>query len=98
MRRDNPYPAKSVLIVDENANADQRAALIQLARRHDMGGDRLLENVRLLTLTTFRLTADFDSRPGHASLTAGELEELRTRALTHKDHLCGSVLRGTTRR
>ena len=82
---DNPYPARSVLIVDENANADQRAALIQLA--HDMGGE-LLENV--LNIHDAPVAADFDSRPGHASLTAGELVELRTRALTHKDHLCGS--------
>ncbi len=82
---DNPYPAQSVLIVDENANADQRSALIQLA--HDMGGE-LLDNV--LNVRDAAVSADFGSRPGHASLTAGELVELRTRALTHKDHLCGS--------
>lgn len=82
---DDPYPADSVLIVDEQANGDQRAALIQLA--HDMGG-RLLDNVK--SVHDAAVAADFDSRPGHASLTAGELVELRTRALRHEDHLCGS--------
>ena len=82
---DNPYPADSVLIVDQAANADQRAALIQLAR--DLGGD-LLDNVR--DVHDAPVAADFDGRPGYASLTAGEMVEVRTRALSHKDHLCGS--------
>ena len=82
---DNPYPAESVLIVDENANADQRAALVELA--HEMGGE-LLANV--LSVREAPVAADFDSRPGYASLTAGDLVEVRTRALSHKDHLCGS--------
>lgn len=82
---DDPYPAESVLIVDQNADADQRTALIRLA--HDMGGE-LLENVR--AVRDAPVSADFDGRPGHASLTAGDLVEVRTRALSHKDHLCGS--------
>lgn len=82
---DNPYPAQSVLIVDERADADQRAALVQLA--HDLGGE-LLANV--LSVQEAPVSADFDTRPGYASLTAGELVEVRTRALSHKDHLCGS--------
>lgn len=82
---DNPYPAESVLIVDENADADQRTALIRLA--HDMGG-KLLDSVR--AVHDAPVAADFESRPGHASLTAGDLVEVRTRALSHKDHLCGS--------
>ena len=82
---DNPYPAESVLIVDDAADADQRSALIRLA--HDMGGE-LLANVR--AIRDAPVAADFDGRPGHASLTAGELVEVRTRALSHKDHLCGS--------
>ncbi len=82
---DNPYPVESVLIVDEAANADQRSALIQLA--HDMGGE-LLDNVR--NIRDAPVAADFESTPGHAALTAGELVEIKTRAITHKDHLCGS--------
>ena len=82
---DNPYPVESVLIVDEAANADQRSALIQLA--HDMGGE-LLDNVR--NIRDAPVAADFESKPGHASLSAGELVEIKTRAITHKDHLCGS--------
>ncbi len=81
----DPYPADSVLIVDDAANADQRAALIALA--HDLGGD-LLSNV--LNVQDAPVMADFDGEPGFASLTAGELVEVRTRAITHKDHLCGS--------
>ncbi len=80
-----PHPADSVLIVDRNADADQRAALIQFAK--EMGGD-LLDQVRGVHDET--VEAEFDVRPGHASLKAGELVELQTRAITHKDHLCGS--------
>ncbi len=81
----DPYPADSVLIVDDAANADQRAALVSLAR--DMGGD-LLANV--LNIQDAPVAADFEGQPGFASLTAGELVEVKTRAITHKDHLCGS--------
>src|SRR5690242_20318588 len=38
----NPYPAKAVLIVDDRASADQRAALVAFA--HHQGG-QLLEDV-----------------------------------------------------
>ncbi len=82
---DDPYPADSVLIVDENADTDQRAALVQLA--HDLGGE-LLANVR--SVREAPISADFDDQRGHASLTAGDLVEVRTRALSHEDHLCGS--------
>ena len=81
----DPYPADSVLIVDETADADQRAALISLA--HDLGGD-LLSNV--LNVQDAPVEADFEGQPGFASLSAGDLVEVKTRAITHKDHLCGS--------
>jgi len=84
-RHASPHPADSVLIVDRNADADQRAALIQFAK--EMGGD-LLDRVQGIHDET--VEAEFDSRPGYASLRAGELVELETRAITHKDHLCGS--------
>ena len=52
-----------------------------------MGG-ALLENVK--NVHDAPVATDFESRPGHASLEAGELVEIKTRAITHKDHLCGS--------
>ncbi len=82
---DDPFPAESVLIVDDTANADQRSALIRLA--HDLGGDLLAE---VQAIRDAPVAADFDSRPGYASLTAGELVEVKTRAISHEDHLCGS--------
>ncbi len=80
-----PYPADSVLIVDRNADSDQRTALIQFAR--EMGGE-LLDRVRGIHDET--VETEFDGRPGYASLKAGELVDLETRAIGHKDHLCGS--------
>ena len=75
-----------MLIVDENANADQRSALIQLAR--DMGG-ALLENVRNIPR---RAGGHGLREPSGATppWRPGELVEIKTRAITHKDHLCGS--------
>ena len=96
----SPLPARSVLLVDERADAGQRAALLGLA--HEMGGD-LLSNVVSVESAPIELTVEAAAVPashqGHAStaalsgvasLTAGAEVELRTRALNHHDHLCGN--------
>jgi len=97
----SPLPARSVLLVDERADAGQKAALLGLA--HEMGGE-LLSDVVSVESAPIELTVDTAAMPashlGHAtsmaalsgvaSLTAGTEVELRTRALNHHDHLCGN--------
>lgn len=81
----NPYPARSVLVIDEKATNDQRKALVSFAR--SMGGE-LLDDV--LGVHTAPIETNFNGKPGFASVKAGDIVELRTRALTHDDHICGN--------
>jgi hypothetical protein len=83
----NPYPAKSVLIVDERASEDQKCALIEFAKA--MGG-RLLENVVLIQSAPISLEVGEASQHGSVVLQAGNLARIQTRALGDKDHLCGN--------
>ncbi len=96
----SPLPARSVLLVDERADAAQKAALLGLA--HEMGGELLSEVVSVESVPialTVEAGAVPEAHPGHAmasalsgvaSLTAGPDVELRTRALNHHDHVCGN--------
>jgi len=96
----SPLPARSVVLVDERADAAQKTALLGLA--HEMGGD-LLSDVVSVESAPIELTVEAGAMPaghlGHvnaaalsgvARLTAGTEVELRTRALNHHDHLCGN--------
>ncbi|HEV2350183.1 MAG TPA: DUF1326 domain-containing protein [Terriglobia bacterium] len=81
----NPYPAKSVLIVDERANGSQRAALQAFAR--SMGGPLLAHVVRV-DAAPIRL--DMGEMHGSVTLTAGKLAHIKTRGICDADHLCGN--------
>jgi hypothetical protein len=83
----DPYPAKSILIVDQSATAQQRKALADLAK--SLAG-RLLQNV--LSVHSAPITMEFgdDAHYGAVVLRAGDRAAIRTRALTHKDHFCGN--------
>jgi hypothetical protein len=98
----SPLPARSIVLVDERADAAQREALVGLA--HEMGGE-LLSDVVAVESAPIELTiqaAPAEDHAGHAgpaamaalsgfaSLKAGTEVELRTRALNHHDHLCGN--------
>ena len=85
---ENPLPAKSVLIVDQNGTAEQQKALVSFA--HEMGGN-LLKNAVSVQV------APIDIEVGHggmhdanASVRAGNLAEIRTRSISSKDHFCGN--------
>jgi uncharacterized protein DUF1326 len=85
----NPYPAKAVLIVDENGSSQQRAALVEFAQH--MGG-RLLENVERVVEAAISLEVA-GHRSGHhgtATLRAGRFATVQTRSLNDGDHLCGN--------
>ncbi len=83
----NPYPAKSVVLVDSRATAEQKAALLEFARSK---GGRLLENVVQVEAVPISLRIGMGEEHGSAVLTAGEFVTVRTRSLSHKDHFCGN--------
>ena len=82
----NPYPAKAVMLVDDQATPQQRAALVAFAQH--MGG-QLLENLERVIPTPIAL----EVAPGHhaaAWLRAGQFATVQTRPIGNKDHLCGN--------
>lgn len=83
----DPYPAQSVLMVDNAANSAQRDALIALAH-HEAG--RLLENVVRTDYVPVVLDMPADPHAGNAVLRAGHLATIMTRPLNHHDHICGN--------
>ncbi|MFZ0936788.1 MAG: DUF1326 domain-containing protein [Bryobacteraceae bacterium] len=88
----NPYepvnPAVAVLIVDSRADAAQRQALVQFAK--SQAGD-LLDHIVRIDYQPVELTIDNGNiHGGAATLTAGTLATIRTRALSSGDHICGN--------
>jgi hypothetical protein len=82
------YPVKSVLIIDDSASTEQRLALKSFAQR--MGGD-LLQDVVKVEYQPVELTFKDDNLHTRvASLTAGSLAKIQTRAINEGDHLCSN--------
>ena len=82
----NPLPARTVFIVDENAGTAQRAALIAFAQAQT--GD-LLKDVVAIETTQIQFQMEKD-RHGYATLEAGNLARISTRAIGSGDHLCNN--------
>jgi hypothetical protein len=84
----DPYPAKAVLIVDDEATPQQQAALSAFARH--MGG-KLLGNVERVVAAPvdFAVLRDHEHH-GAAFLRAGSFVTVQTRGLNDKDHFCGN--------
>jgi hypothetical protein len=76
--------ARSVIIVDERATAEQRIALGQFAKQ--MGGDLLANVVRTDARPITFTSGDMHSR--EAKMVAGELAQVETRALEETDKIC----------
>jgi hypothetical protein len=83
---ENPYPAKAVLLVDDQANPQQRTALENFARR--MGGE-LLKNVEQVIPVQMELVVNGEHH-GAAMLRAGRFATVQTRSIGDQDHLCGN--------
>jgi len=84
----NPYPAKSVMLVDEQATPAQREALVAFAQH--MGG-KLTSTVLRVIPTTIEMNVLRDhAHHGEATLRAGTFAEIQTRALNEGDHTCGA--------
>lgn len=83
---ENPYPAQAVVIVDDQASARQRAALVSFA--HRMAGD-LLENVAQVIPAPIELVVN-PAQHGTAWLRAGQFATVQTRPIGDHDHVCGN--------
>jgi len=82
----NPYPAQSVLLVDDQATPQQSAALISFAKQ--MGGE-LLKNVDQTITAPMEMIVNHE-RHGVALLRAGQFATIQTRSLGEHDHVCGN--------
>lgn len=83
----SPYPAKSVLIVDDQASAAQGQALQGLA--HAEAG-KLLSHIVGVEAAPIRLAVGEGENHGSVNLQAGRLVSVRTRSLCAGDHICGN--------
>ncbi len=83
---ESPYPAKAVVLVDDQASAQQRAALVSFAAH--MGGE-LLKNVEQVIPVQMELVVNAEHH-GAAMLRAGQFATVQTRSIGGQDHLCGN--------
>jgi hypothetical protein len=83
---ESPYPAKAVLLVDDQASPQQQAALVHFAEH--MGGE-LLKNVERVIPTMMELAVSSEHH-GVAMLRAGKFASVQTRGIGGQDHLCGN--------
>ena len=81
----SPYPAKAVLIFDERASDEQRAALEGLAKQ--MGGG-LIETVVHRDAAPIRLAFEGGIHARRATVEAGDLVRIETRPIHDSDSLC----------
>lgn len=84
----SPYPAKSVMLVDEQATPAQREALVSFAEH--MGGKLVSSVVRVIPTTIEMNVLRDHEHHGQAILRAGSFAEIQTRALNEGDHSCGA--------
>ncbi len=81
------YPAKAVLIVDERATPEQRAALRQFAQS---AGGKLLANIVRVEAAPINMQVGEGNEHGSVKLVAGDFARIETRSLCAGDHLCGN--------
>jgi hypothetical protein len=81
----SPLPAKAVLIVDERASAEQRTALQTFARK---SAGALLDNIVRIDAAPISLDFHGDLHARKATMTAGDLLRIETRAIRGTDSLC----------
>jgi hypothetical protein len=80
---ENPLPAKAILIVDQQANEEQRSALEAFAQAQ--AGALLADVVGVEALP---VSFQIGSQHSFATLTAGDQVKLSTRAVVESDMIC----------
>lgn len=84
----DPFPAKSVVLIDDRATPEQQKALLNFARKR---AGRLLENViRVERQPIVMEVPEGEHVHGRARFQAGEMAAIHTRGINGKDHLCGN--------
>jgi hypothetical protein len=83
----NPYPAKSVLLVDDRATNVQRQALEEFARS---SAGRLLDHIVRVEAAPIQFEVGEGEQHGAAKLVAGTIASIETRSLCSGDHICGN--------
>lgn len=83
----NPYPAESVLIVDQRATSQQRQALQEFAKSKS---GKLLDHIVRVEAAPIQMTVGEGSEHGTVKVEAGNLARIQTRSLCSADHLCGN--------
>lgn len=83
-----PYPVRSWLMVDSAANLEQREALKSFARR--MTGDLLSDLVNIQAMPIEFTVAGGSIHASEATLSAGTLARIKTRAIHKGDHICSN--------
>ena len=83
----NPYPAESILILDQRATTRQRQALQEFAKS---AAGKLLAHVVRVEVASVRMTVGEGSEHGMVEVQAGKLARVQTRSLCEGDHLCGN--------
>ena len=83
----DPYPARSVLIVDSRATSRQRTALAAFAASKAGG---LLDHVVRVESAPIQMTVEHGELHGAAKVVAGNFARIETRSLCQVDHLCGN--------
>lgn len=79
----NPFPVKSVILVDVKATADQREALVAFVK---FSTPKLSDQV--VRVETAPITLVNDHLAGKGKLIAGDLARIETRAMSKKDCVC----------
>jgi Protein of unknown function (DUF1326) len=83
---ENPYPAKAVLLVDDQASPQQSEALVSFAQQ--MGGELLAHVEQVIPVQT-EFVVNLQHH-GSATLRAGKFATVQTRSIGDQDHLCGN--------
>lgn len=81
----NPYPAKTLFIVDGTTTQPQRDALVQFAQSQ---ADGLLNDVVAVQTAPITFATMINGEHGSASLKAGNLVTVTSRAADERDLLC----------
>ena len=82
----SPFPVRSVLIIDEKANPEQRLALKSFAQR--MSKDLLQDVVRVEYMPIELTVQNNNVHSATAKMTAGNLAAITTRAVMVSDQVC----------
>lgn len=83
----DPYPAKTVLVVDSRATVEQQTALQAFAQ--SMAKD-LLQDILKVETASISMEIGEGAQHGNSKLTAGLQVTMETRPIGEKDHLCGN--------